>query len=132
MTKHWYLAVCICTALHAGIEIDNRSSYPFRITSLTYEHNDGLHKMPTIEFTADPVAAHSRISLPAGGRRESILQITGTHYGKTYAFSLSKGAQGVLMITPDNQIKLLGPMFLEEKNGIHISMPEGYRGIRRL
>ena len=131
MNKRLYLIICMYTATHAQIEIHNQSSQPFKITSTTYEHNNGLQKTPAIELTTQIVAAHSNISL-SPKNRVLITNITAIHNGKSYAFDFSPGTRGVLMITPNNEIKLLGPMFLEKKTGMDISIPEEYRGIRKL
>ena len=120
MTTHKYLIMSFCTALHAGIEIENRSSYPFIIKSITYEHNDGLRKTPYIEPTAITVAAHSRLRLPYG-RPEPILLVSGVHNNITYTVSILPTGHGTLVITPDNRIELLGGVDLEEKVGIHNS-----------
>lgn len=130
MNIFWSI-LSICSAAQATIEIHNTSAYPFRIISTTYEHNDGLQKTPFIELTPLIVKPQGHLQL-SGIRREPIRNITGVHANRTYTFDLPANLQGIISVTPDNQVRLLSTQSMKINQELNLSSKEKQRGIRRL
>jgi hypothetical protein len=107
--KQWYGIVWICTGLNGAIEIDNLSTQPFRITSVTYEHFDGLHKKPQIEFTADTIPAKSRKNVSIA-KNEQIMHLTAVHAGRTYSFDFPPKPESIIQINTKNEVQLFAPI----------------------
>lgn len=131
MNKFWCSIICIGSAIYANIEINNKSAYPFKITSITYEHNNGLQKTPLIELTPLIVQPYTHMQFPTI-RREPIRNISGVHAHKTYTFDLPAYIQGTITVTPDNQVRLLGPHSMITSKNPDLPPKEKNRGIRRL
>ena len=117
MKKNRFLLLFFAQALQAGIVIDNRSSNPFIIKSITYEQTDGLRKTPFIETTAITVAPNSRLHLPIE-RSEPITLLSALYANKIYTINVSPALQGTILITPDNRVDLIGGASFEEKSNI--------------
>lgn len=125
------LIICLGCTAQAALEINNQSAHPFRITSITYEHNNGLHKTPSVELTPVIVQPHTHIQFSAM-RREPILSMTAVHIKKAYEFDFPAQTKGTLYITPDNQVRLLGPQFMKNNTDSEATSNEKTPVIQRL